>query len=86
MNEYAEAAMNEERSYVRWQKLVQKSMYLNVVVLVLERERFSRREFGRTNRLIQVWKAWHGMQEEEAVKLLKGGVDVWSTALELRMG
>ena len=86
MNEYVEAAMNEERSYVRWQKLVQKSMYLNAVVLVLERERFSRREFGRTNRLIQVWKARHGMQEEEAVKLLKGGVDVWSTALELRMG
>ena len=77
MNEYAEAVMNEERSYV---------MYLNAVVLVLERERFSRREFGRTNRLIQVWKVRHGVQEEEAVKLLKGGVDVWSTALELRMG
>jgi len=25
-------------------------------------------------------------QVAEAVKLLKGGVDVWSTALELRMG
>jgi hypothetical protein len=32
------------------------------------------------------WNEETDLQEEEAVKLLKGGVDVWSTALELRMG